>query len=90
MLVDETLVVSVGFVVDDINSINLVSMEYRLDYFVQYNYTVARPQCRKYLDKLAKRNPEEYIGIADGDSFSMVGDDVKMFWVRVDMLSCHS
>lgn len=54
-------------------------MDYRLDYFVEYNWTVSRAQCGKYLEKLSTRNAE-FEAIENGDSFNMVGEEVNKFW----------
>ncbi|RWS04880.1 glycine receptor subunit alpha-2-like protein, partial [Dinothrombium tinctorium] len=77
---DTTLQVTVTLSLIDLNSIRLLDMDYRLDYNIMYEWTVAKNVCDIYVKQLFAHNL--IVGeVKAGEVLVLGGDDTNMFWI---------
>lgn len=67
--------------IDDVNSMRIMDMDFRLDYFITYNWTISREMCSVYLKRLEAAKPDhQHSTLDEGDLLLVNGDNVKYFW----------
>lgn len=57
----------------------MISMDYRFDYYIAFNWSIARSYCQKYLDSYAAATNADP-PYDTNDDVLVVGDYIKHFW----------